>query len=329
MLSRSKVDRADDSLSRSASLSKSSKIEDRLNKVVEAASSPITKNRSPELIPLTADYEQMKKKIRALIAAVKKYQKKTQEMQESKFELVEQFSVMSERSPVHEEIGGGLDTETAEALKRLRQQSSSSQEQHGAPTTTENVVEVAEKHRKQRGGANDTTISLYGLYSFGAAQAVANDYEYQSHVVDYAIEWEKIVTERVDRELKNVRKLEADRRHYERRVEGLRQRANELESKGKVSPKSQVEKLDRNEEKLKEAFTIHEREAAKLCSLIEAVTHDGYMDLYPLVKNYMKWEINRVGREHDIATQMSATLDSLTEKCGSKKRSKKGSKKGK
>ena len=336
---------------------KSGKIEDRLFKAVEASSCGC-KHRSPELIPLTADYEQMKKKLRNLINAIKKYQKQTQLMQESKFELVEQFAKLSERSPIYNEVGSNLDDdETTEALTRIirrqqqqqpppshQQQNDTNVENNNLMPKTSIVAQIAEEyqqkmntimnssntnelsssdnHHNQR-KKNAVITSLYGLYHFGAAQAVANDYEYQIHIVEYVTEWERIVTERVEKELKSIRTLETDRRHYERKVDTLRQKYNDLQSKNKPCPKSQIDKLQRNEDKLKEAFTIHEREAGKVCALLEAITHEGYMDLYPLVKNYMKWEMNRIGREHDIATQMTSTLDSMTEKCGSSKKKKK------
>jgi IMP dehydrogenase/GMP reductase len=295
----------------------------------------------------------MKKNLRNLVSAIKKYQTQTQLMQESKFELVEQFAKLSERSPIYHEVGCNLDDdETTEALTRIirRQQPPPSpsprqpQKSQAAPNNdvvesypmpkTSIVAQIAEEYQQKMNTIRKNDISdnhdnkkknvtsLYGLYHFGAAQAVANDYEYQIHIVEYVTEWERIVTGRVDSELKNVRALEKDRRHYERKVDALRQKCNDLQSKNRPCPQAQLDKLQRNEDKLKEAFTIHEREAGKVCALLEAITHEGYMDLYPLVKNYMKWEMNRVGREHDVATQMTTTLDAMTEKCGPKRKEK-------
>jgi hypothetical protein len=228
--------------------------------------------------------------------------------------LAEHLANMSEKSPIYDEIGNDVDDETSAALKRLRQRSTP----HGAGrlTTTEEVTELKEEYRKQRGA---DSLSMYGLFSFGAAQDVANDNEYQAHVVDYVVGWERIVTERIDAEMKKVKELEVSRRHYEDKVEGLREKTNNMEEKGKDLSKSLTEKLERNEEKLKDAFTKHERQAGKLCVLFEAVTHEGYKDLYPLVKNFMKWEMNRISREHDIAQRLSETLESLSEKMGSRK----------
>lgn len=64
----------------------SSKITERLNKVMEQ-NSALEKNRSSDLVPLTAEYEQMKHKLRALVSAVKKYELKTEANNDARFEV--------------------------------------------------------------------------------------------------------------------------------------------------------------------------------------------------------------------------------------------------
>ena len=278
---------------------RSDKIVERLDGVVKQCS-PLDKSRSSDLVPLAAEFDKMKHDLRALVNVSKKYQKKMEDMQDAKFEFVDKLAGMSKRSPIYDDIGADVDGATRKDLEKLRQRHIQ------PPTTTDNVKELKE----------DTTgsLSMLGLYKFGDAQASANDNEYQSLVIDYASDWEKIVTERVEAELKHVKKLESDLRHYEHKVDKLRDRSNTLEEKGKEQSKSETEKLQRNEEKLKDAFNAFEREATKTCALIEAATHDGYKDLYPLIKNYMKWEMNRIGREHDMAEGMNTILSSLKDK---------------
>jgi hypothetical protein len=205
---------------------------------------------------------------------------------------------MSQDSPIHDSIGCELDREASEALNKVRE------------------LEASEKSVCQIAGEWESRYkadfsSLCVLQKFASTQAVCNSREFQQHVVEYAVQWENVVTERVEKELKNVRKLQGDRTHYERKVESLRTRANDLVSKGKTSPASQADKLERNETKLKEAFVVHETEAGRLCTLIEAVTKDGWLDLYHLARNYMKWESNRMGRESDIYCKLSKTLVSM------------------
>ncbi|OEU13972.1 hypothetical protein FRACYDRAFT_139639, partial [Fragilariopsis cylindrus CCMP1102] len=239
-------------------------IEERLDKAV---TDDVQKNRSPDLIPLTVDFVQMKKQLRALIMVINTYQTRTRDLHESRFEIAQQLALLSERTPIREEIGCELDGEATEQLQQLSQR----------------------------------------------LVAVVNDQEYQKDVVNFVTEWEQIITERVESGLKRVRKLASNRLHYERKIETLRNKANELEIKGRTNPTVAVERLSRNEGKLKQAFTVHEKEAGQLCALMESVTHEGYKDLYTLVKNYIEWEINRVERENNITLQMSATLESMSE----------------
>ena len=127
--------------------------------------------------------------------------------------------------------------------------------------------------------------------------------EYQENILGYATEWEQVVTKRVDQELKNVKELQRTRSHYEIKVERLRNRVNTLENKGKDVPEGLGEKLVRNEGKLQESFKKHEREAGKLCILIEFVTQCGWQELQQLIENTLQWEIDRLSRENAVYNQ--------------------------
>ena len=341
------------------------KIEERLNKAIESIGVDVRRNRSSDLIPLTADFVQMKQKLRSLIVVINTYQKRTRDLNESRFEIAENLSRLSELTPICEEISCELDGEATEELEKIAIKPSPpppssspspiaalSSLLTSSPTSTisyssiqcecsfstmseisfnqitsdgaggevgsllkKSVCQIVAEYR-ERSGAD--ILSLYGLYSVGAAQAVANDQQYQRHVVDFVTEWERIVTERIESGLKRIRKLASDRRHYVRKIETLRNRANSIELKGKARPAAAVARLCRNEVKLKQAFAVHENEAGRLCAVMEAVTKDGYKDLYTLVKNYIEWEINRIRRESDIFVQMNATLDSMNNKCKEK-----------
>jgi hypothetical protein len=135
--------------------------------------------------------------------------------------------------------------------------------------------------------------SLVAVQTFETAQAISNQHEYQQHVVAYAETWEVVVTNTVEVLTKTVRKLQGDRDHYEKKVFGLRKQFNTLEAKGRSSPARAIVRLERNEAKLKEAFVKYETEACRLCSLIEAVTRQSWMELQALCRNYIKWESNR------------------------------------
>lgn len=284
----------------SSTKSTMAKINERLDHAISHA--PPTKNRSPDLIPLTAEYEKMRKNLRSLVTSVKKYAEASKEMNACRDELAHNLGTFSENSPIYDHLGAGIDDMTANTLTAIIDSQSPS-------TETDNPVQKLMLKATQE--ENDTLLNLMAIQQFGSAHAVTNQREYDVHVLTLAMDWEQAVTERIDHDLIKVRKLQGDRDHYEKKVEFLRKRYNELESKGKVSPKGQVAKLERNEGKLKEAFVAHEAEAGRLCTLIEEVTRHGWIELYTLCRNYMKWEVNRVGRESDTYSQLAVILDSM------------------
>lgn len=143
--------------------------------------------------------------------------------------------------------------------------------------------------------------SLAEVQTMASLRATENQRELDQHVVRWTLEWRDTVTEWVDRKKKEVRKLQKDKDHYESKVELLRRRchhheplADSCSSRGattsavvgtpstssRTASPAQIEKLERNEKKLKEAFLRYETEAARLCALLEAVTRDGWIELY-------------------------------------------------
>ena len=162
-----------------------------------------------------------------------------------------------------------------------------------SPGVQQSLVEASDTLSTSEMLRQSEPKSLVQVQSFGTAYAISNQHDYQRHVAAYVESWEMVVTETVDALIDKVRKLQGDRDHYEKKVYGLRKQANAMEVKGKSSPPRALARLGRNEEKLKEAFVIYETEACRLCSLIEATTHDGWIELQGLCRNYIKWESNR------------------------------------
>ena len=119
------------------------------------------------------------------------------------------------------------------------------------------------------------------------------------------------VSKMIKQELLMVKKLQKDRTHYEKKVESLRKGILKKETSGKEIKDAEHEKLSRNEKKLKDAWQIHEQKAGEVCFLIEQITIHGWKDFYPLVKNTMKWEVNRLGRENLTYGRLPETLEAL------------------
>ena len=160
-------------------------------------------------------------------------------------------------------------------------------------------------------GKDDTVASLTTLQKLASMHSKTNEIDYQLHVLDYVTEWEEVVSKMIKQELLMVKKLQKDRTHYERKVESLRKGILKKETSGKEIKDAEHEKLSRNEKKLKDAWQIHEQKAGEVCFLIEQITIHGWKDFYPLVKNTMKWEVNRLGRENLTYGRLPETLEAL------------------
>lgn len=137
--------------------------------------------------------------------------------------------------------------------------------------------------------------------------------EYQDQVVDYCIEWERIVTGRVDQGLKETSKLHARLMHYENKVEGLRKEVNTKEDTKKGASSKLKAKLERNESKLEAAWKNHERSASLLCNLLEQVTKRSWKDLAPLVLNSLQWEVERAAGQYDIFARLPTIGEAMME----------------
>jgi hypothetical protein len=154
--------------------------------------------------------------------------------------------------------------------------------------------------------------SLASVHKLATEKARVGAEQYQKKIINYAIEWEHIVTTRVDKDLEKTNALHETLNHYQNKVDSLRKKVNAVENRGKESPTKLSEKLTRNEDKLKESWKVHEESASTLCNLLDEITTGGWKDLYPLVMATLQWEGGRATEEHDIYDKLSEVEKGLT-----------------
>ena len=131
--------------------------------------------------------------------------------------------------------------------------------------------------------------------------------KYAQFVIDYAVEWEKVVIDRVSKALKKQEQIQREVDHYQTKVESLRQTANQTMAKGKqVDPKS-AERLTRNEEKLIKIKQAHNKFTSDLCLLIEEITDRSWRDLHPLLVKIAQFDVTLSADE----SKSMATLNSV------------------
>jgi predicted RNase H-like nuclease (RuvC/YqgF family) len=154
--------------------------------------------------------------------------------------------------------------------------------------------------------------SLINVHQAASKESEAAAKKFQEEVIDYCLEWETVVTKRVEDGLKQTGKLHNKLNHYQNKVESLRKNVKAKEEKGKEPPAKLTQKLERNDGKLNQAWKEHERSASNLCNLLEEVTKLGWKDLYPVLKAFMQWEARRASTEYDIFARLPVVEEEMT-----------------
>ena len=206
---------------------------------------------------------------------------------------------MSEGTPLYNHIGKPL---TDEQLAEM-QESGDMKSLEGIKQRTLTIMKVSEE---------DGAGSLMSHQQLAMMQDELNAIDYQSHNVNHIAEWESVVTTQLDSDVKEIRELSKRKDHYIEKVDHLRQKVNKIEHRGKgVAPTKLSDQLIRNEKKLFEADAAYEKKAHEVSVVLSEATARGWVDFYPIVKNVMKFEINRLGRQSACYGTFPATLAAL------------------
>ena len=133
--------------------------------------------------------------------------------------------------------------------------------------------------------------------------------EYQVNVLTYVANWESTVTTRIATEIRHVDRLYKNFVRYHNKVESLQAAAD----KKKVVKDSDLEKISRNESKLRTARKEYHRNLVSVTLLTEEVTERGWKDLVPLVIRIMNFDMEssgvtaeRMSRLADLRKEMEA-----------------------
>lgn len=195
----------------------------------------------------------------------------------------------------------------------------------GMPLTPEQVTEIQngddevtpesiEKQSKSIMKVADEigTGSLVAFQQLAAMQDKLDELDFQTHIRDYMREWDDVVTTMGDKEFKAVLELSKRRHHYVHKVEKLRNKVNSIEHRGvRDAPIGLTQKLDRNEDKLEKADDMYQDKSNDLAVVLREAVRKGWIDMYPLIKNAMKFEVNRVSRESSSYGRLTGTLAAL------------------
>jgi hypothetical protein len=153
-----------------------------------------------------------------------------------------------------------------------------------------------------------TTKCFSNVYNLASLQSKKDCAKFRNDIVGYCIEWERTVVGRLDSEIIKSKELLGTKLHYEDKLPSLRKKVYECEKKGNKAPASVLDKLNRNEAKLKAARKQYEDHAFELVTQLEEAIICSWKDLFPLLQYMMTWESERASTEHKIFKNLQASL---------------------
>ena len=141
--------------------------------------------------------------------------------------------------------------------------------------------------------------------------------KYEKFVVDYVVEWDKVLTTRVSAGLKTTEGLRRDLDHYQKKVEELRVQSNKVMAKGKMVDEKTTERLKRNEEKLAQAKESFNKAARDMCMLLEETTDRSWKDLHPVLVKMAQFDMTLANEESKGLSDMESVVTALKGLAGS------------
>lgn len=160
-------------------------------------------------------------------------------------------------------------------------------------------------------GQSGNALSYASVHTNLATQSATFVERYGKYVVDYVVEWERVISTRLSAGLQKEEKLRLELDHYQAKVEGIRQSANVTLAKGKMVDPKTAEKLSRNEEKLLKSRTEYEKFKNALCVLIDEATLRSWKDLHPLLTKMIQFDVTVAATESKMFSQLNTVISSL------------------
>lgn len=160
---------------------------------------------------------------------------------------------------------------------------------------------------------SDTVCSYRSVHDQLGAKTKSYATKYKQFVIDYALEWEKVVNGRIQAGIKKAELLRRDLDHYQKKVESLRLAVNQAMAKGKNVKSDTQEKLRRNEEKYMAAKQSYNIAATDLCILMEEVTERSWRDLHPMLIKVAQFDSTLANDESNMLSNLNQVVNKLKE----------------
>jgi hypothetical protein len=161
------------------------------------------------------------------------------------------------------------------------------------------------------GTLGPTTVSYAALHQRLTTNVSGFTDKYDKFIIEYTLEWDKVLSSRVAAGLKATEDLRRDLDHYQKKVEELRVQANKILVKGKMVDEKTAEKLKRNEEKLTQAKEVYHKSSRDMCILLEETTDRAWKDLHPVLVKMAQFDMTLANEEAKGLAEMETVVKSL------------------
>jgi hypothetical protein len=162
-----------------------------------------------------------------------------------------------------------------------------------------------------KGCAANTVCSFASIHEELSSKTKSFCGKFQQYVLDYSVEWEKVVRNRIDGGLKQAEDLLRELDHYHMKVSSLRSSTNQVMNKGRMVQIAKQEKLSRNEEKFLEAKQRYDQVTANLILVMEEVTQRSWRDLHPMLLKCAQFDMTISSEEAEAFSALRSVVDSL------------------
>mmetsp|Transcript_30208 Transcript_30208/g.72503 ORF Transcript_30208/g.72503 Transcript_30208/m.72503 type:complete len:537 (-) Transcript_30208:70-1680(-) len=228
-------------------------------------------NKSGDLQQLTEKYNAFNKCLKSFIGVLKQHYAAMEALTKSRIEMAQHITVLSRGSPLSNHV--------------------SAMPPAGAPP--------------------DSVCSYLSTHHALANKNKQYSQRFAKFVIDYSIQWQQVVSVRIDKTLKEAEKSRVEADHYQSKVESLRQSANEKLAKGKQVDAKSAEKLTRNEEKLVKIKEENRQRTADACLVVEELTDRAWRDLHPLLVKVIQFDMTISTEESKAMGNLKAVVTEL------------------
>ena len=271
-----------------------------------------SKNRNEDLIELRAKYQQFSKNLKFLITSLTNNHASMVAYGKSRLEVAKAINALTVDTPLFG-CAGDIPANAVGTTDGGATAPGGGYHPAAATSSTDLVVVGGGGGGGGGGGNGANGPSSYAAIhlQLHKKNKLYHD-KYTEHILNYATEWERILSTRISGHLKQSETLRVDLDHYARKVEDMHRSINKTMTKGKMVGDDSVDRLKRNEAKLVLARVEYDRFVNDLCGFMEEVMLRGWKDLHPLLVKMAQFDTTLSNEESTLfKSSMGSVADRL------------------